>query len=74
MDDLISSGITFSEFSVIVSAYSYGYPLMQIPFGIIASKFGLKKVLSINLMISAVSLIPFLVTNNFYFIVIADLF
>ncbi|MBW2598977.1 MAG: MFS transporter [Deltaproteobacteria bacterium] len=51
--ELIRQGLTEAEMGVILSAFFWGYVIMQIPGGILAQRFGGKRVLYASMLLSA---------------------
>ncbi|QDJ12922.1 hypothetical protein CEP45_03235 [Mergibacter septicus] len=66
---LTDFNISISEVGIIFSIFFLGYTLLQIPGGILASKFGIEKIIKISFLgLAIISLLNGLVTSFYFFI------
>ncbi|AWD33055.1 Putative MFS transporter [Candidatus Fokinia solitaria] len=65
-EKMMNAGLSANQFNLIVSAWTYGVPILQIPFAILVRKYEIRKLLSICILLSGISIIPFLLPVNFW--------
>ena len=65
--------VSASLMSFMTASFLYAYAIMQIPSGLLCDRFGTRKVLSIAILVCAISTLIFQATHNFYFAILTRL-
>ncbi|WPX97827.1 MFS transporter [Candidatus Fokinia crypta] len=69
--EMMSAGLSANQFNLVVSAWTYGVPILQIPFALLVRRYEIRKLLSVCILLSGISIIPFLLPINFYLMLLS---